>query len=99
MAYVVTALWWAKTGSEERVSAVLDELARASRAEPGCLQFQPNRAIEDPRRFLLYEEYADEAAFEAHTDSEHFNRLVLGEAVPELLEDRERIFYRSVGEA
>jgi quinol monooxygenase YgiN len=99
MAYVVTALWHAKTGSEDRVVAVLAELARASRAEPGCVQFQPNRAIEDPRRFLLYEEYDDETAFEAHTASEHFNRLVIGEAVPELLEDRARIFYRSVGEA
>jgi quinol monooxygenase YgiN len=99
MAYVVTAFWHAKAGSEDRVVAVLGELARATRAEAGCLQFQPNRSTEDPRRFLLYEEYADEAAFEAHSASEHFKRLVLGEAVPDLLEDRERRFFASLGEA
>ena len=98
MAYVLTALWRAKAGCEDRVVAVLDELARATRAEPGCVQFQPNRSTADPTRFLLYEEYADEAAFEAHGASEHFNRLVLGEAVPNLLADRERLFWRSLGE-
>ena len=98
MAYVVTALWHAKPDKVDRVAAVVDELARTSREEPGCVQFQPNRHAEDPVRFLLYEEYADEAAFEAHADSEHFKRLVLGEAVPDLLEDRERSFWRSVGE-
>jgi autoinducer 2-degrading protein len=98
MAYVVTALWHAEADKADRVAELVDELARTSRGEPGCVQFQPNRHAEDPVRFLLYEEYADETAFEAHSDSEHFKRLVLGEAVPDLLEDRERIFWRSVGE-
>jgi autoinducer 2-degrading protein len=98
MAYVVTALWHAKADKADRVAELVDELARTSRGEPGCVHFQPNRHAEDPVRFLLYEEYADETAFEAHSDSEHFKRLVLGEAVPDLLEDRERIFWRSVGE-
>jgi quinol monooxygenase YgiN len=98
MAYVVTALWHAEADKADRVAELVDELARTSRGEPGCVQFQPNRHAEDPVRFLLYEEYADETAFEAHSDSEHFKQLVLGEAVPDLLEDRERIFWRSVGE-
>jgi quinol monooxygenase YgiN len=99
MAYVVTALWRAKAGCEDRVAAVVDELARASRAEPGCVQFRPNRSSDDSARFLLYEEYEDDAAFEAHRASEHFNRLVLGEAVPNLLADRELGFWRSLGKA
>jgi quinol monooxygenase YgiN len=93
MTYVVVARWRANAGSEDRVVAVLDELTAATRAEPGCLGYTPHRATEDPRDFVIYEVYADEAAFEAHVDSEHFRRLVLDEAVPELLESRDRTFY------
>jgi quinol monooxygenase YgiN len=98
MAYVLTAMWRAKAGCEDRGVAVLEELARATRAEPGCVQLRANRSTEDPAGFLLYEEYADEAAFEAHGVSEHLNRLVLGDAVPNLLADRERRLRRSLGE-
>jgi quinol monooxygenase YgiN len=97
MAYVVVARWRANAGSEERVVAVLDELTRASNAEPGCLGYRPHRSTEDPRDFLIYEQYADEAAFEAHSGSEHFTRLVLEEAVPDLLESRDRAFYLPLG--
>src|SRR4051812_33684591 len=97
MAYVVVARWRAKAGSEERGPAVLDELTRATRAEPGCLGYQPHRATEDPQDFLIYEQYADEEAFQAHTESEHFTRLVLDEAVPDLLESRDRAFYSPLG--
>jgi quinol monooxygenase YgiN len=97
MAYVVVARWRAKAGGEGRVVAVLDELTGASRAEPGCLGYQPHRSPEDPRDFLIYEQYADEAAFETHSGSEHFTRLVLDEAVPNLLESRDRAFYLPLG--
>jgi|SRR3954469_8757821 quinol monooxygenase YgiN len=93
MAYVVVARWRANAGSEERVVAVLEELTGASRAEPGCLGYTPHRSSEDPRDFLIFERYADEAAFETHSESEHFRRLVLEEAVPDLLESRDRAFY------
>jgi LDH2 family malate/lactate/ureidoglycolate dehydrogenase/quinol monooxygenase YgiN len=48
--------------------------ARASlRDEPGCLRFDVHRSSEDAHRFLLYEIYADEAAFyEAHRAAPHY---------------------------
>jgi quinol monooxygenase YgiN len=39
------------------------------------------------------EERVDEAGYQAHMDSEHFTRLVKNEAIPDLLESRERSFY------
>jgi quinol monooxygenase YgiN len=90
--YVVTAHWRAKKGEEERVAHVLMRNAALSRAEPGCGMFIAHRATDDPRSFFLYEQYDDEAAFRAHEQSEHFKKLVLGEAVPRL-ESRERAFY------
>jgi len=96
MAYVVVARWRANAGSEDRVVAVLEELTAATRAEPRCLGYTPHRSTEDPLDFLIYERYADEAAFEAHADSEHFKRLVLEDAVPNLLESRDRAFFAPV---
>jgi quinol monooxygenase YgiN len=95
MAVVLVARWVAREGEEERVFALLEQLAAASRAEPGCLLYQPCRDREDARRFLIFEMYADEDAFRAHGESQHFQRLVLDEAVP-LLEGRDRSFYETV---
>ena len=99
MAFVLLARWRAKAGREDRVVEVLEELARASNAEPGCRLYQPHRATEDPRAFFIYEQYEDEDAFEAHVASEHFKRLVEGEAIPDLLEDRDRTFFTTIGSA
>jgi quinol monooxygenase YgiN len=96
MAYVVEAKWRAKEGKEERLLEVIREITWPSRAEPGNLFYQAQRSLEDPRLFFLYEQYADEDAYQAHQDSEHFTRLVKDEAIPELLEDRERTFYETI---
>ena len=95
MAYVVIAKWTARAGEEERVLDAIRELAPPSRAEDGCLVYRVNRDPADPRVFLLYEEYADEAAYRAHGESDHFRRLALERAIP-LLENRERSFYESL---
>jgi quinol monooxygenase YgiN len=93
MAYVVSARWLAHPGKEQRVAELIGELGPASRAEPGCLAWLPYRSIAEPRLFWLYEDYADEAAYETHMATEHFTRLVKGEAIPELLASREREYF------
>jgi quinol monooxygenase YgiN len=98
MAYVVSALWRAKEGKADRLMEVIDEMTQPSRAEPGNLFYQAQRSVDDPQLFYLYEQYADEAGYQAHMDSEHFTRLVKNEAIPELLEDRERAFYETLGD-
>ncbi|MET1009412.1 MAG: putative quinol monooxygenase [Gaiellaceae bacterium] len=95
MAYVLAAKWVAKEGEEDNVLAALEQLAGPSRAEPGCLMWQPHRDPENPGVFFFYEQYADAAAFEAHGASEHFQRLGVGDAIPRL-ESRERTFYETV---
>ena len=95
MAYVVSAKWRAKPGKEGRLAELCMEMTEPSRAEPGNLFYQAHRSPEDPQLFYLYEQYADEAGYQAHMDSEHFTRLVKGEAIPELLDAREREFYET----
>jgi autoinducer 2-degrading protein len=94
MAYVVLATWIAKPGEEEAVAAAIDQLIEPSRAEPGNLIYQAHRDPEDPRVFLLYEQYADEAAYRAHGESEHFKRLGHRDAIPRL-QERTRSFYET----
>ncbi len=95
MAYVVTAKWTAKEGEEEKVLEAIRKLVEPSRAEPGCLYYQPNRSLEDPRVFFFYEQYVDEAGYKAHGESGHFQRYGFGDAIP-LLESRERAFYETL---
>jgi quinol monooxygenase YgiN len=92
MTYVLVARWVAKDGNGDAVAAAIEKLIEPSRSEPGCLRYLPNRNLADPRVFLIFEEYVDEAAYQAHAASEHFARHGLGEGIP-LLESREREFY------
>jgi quinol monooxygenase YgiN len=98
MAYVVAAKWRAHPGKADRLLEVIEEMTPPSRAEAGCLFYQAQRSQEDPDLFFLYEQYADEAGYEAHMESEHFTRLVKQEAIPELLAARERDFYATIGD-
>ena len=96
MAYVVSAKWRAKPGKEGRLEAICEEMTEPSRAEPGePSSTRPTRSPEDPQLFFLYEQYADEAGYQAHMDSEHFTRLVKERGDPELLDAREREFFET----
>ena len=95
MAHAVAVTWVAREGEEEHVRALLEEIAPQVRDEPGCLMYVVHRSAEDPRTFFLYEQYVDEDAFQAHRESEHFQELVLGEAVP-LLESRTPVHYETL---
>ena len=92
MAYTVCVTWIAKPGEEDAVASALKQLVEPSRAEEGVLVYIPNRDPEDPTKFFIYEQYVDEAAYTAHTETEHFKRLGFGDAIPRLLE-RKREFY------
>jgi quinol monooxygenase YgiN len=95
MAYVVAAIWRAREGQEETIANVIKEMTPLSHQEPGCLYYQAQRALDDPRVFFLYEQYVDEGGYEAHQATPHFERWVKGVAIPNL-ESRERSFYQTM---
>lgn len=79
-----------KQGSGDEIERALRRMAEAVRAsEPRCLLYRAARSTDDPDMFLLYEEYVDQAALEAHRETPHFRSLIEGTIVP-LLEARER---------
>lgn len=96
MAFVVAALWRAKEGEEEAVQRAIEIMTPLSRQEPGCLAYQAQRSTTDPRLFFLYEQYVNEAGYEAHMTTPHFEQHVRGDAIPRL-ESRERAFYETFG--
>jgi quinol monooxygenase YgiN len=95
MAYVVAAIWTAKEGQENTIAEVIRVMTPLSLAEPGCLYYQAQRSVDNPRVFFLYEQYVDAAGYEAHMATPHFEKHVRGEAIPNLA-SRERAFYETI---
>ena len=93
--FVIAAQWYAKEGKDDEVARLVRQAAPLTRAEPGCRLFMVNRAVEDPRKFLLYEHFVDRAAFDAHTATDSFKDIVVGKIVP-LLDTRVREIYELV---
>src|SRR3954453_20758775 len=92
MAYVLVVRMTAREGEEERAAELIRELAPASGQEPGNAHYLAHRDPEDPRVFLMYEQYRDQEAFEEHGRTEHFQRLARGELFG-VRADRQRACY------
>jgi quinol monooxygenase YgiN len=82
MAYCLAVKWTIKEGELDAVLEALRPLTAASREEPGCLLYQAHRDPENDNVIFLYEQYEDEAAYQAHAESEHFKTYGLGEIFP-----------------
>ncbi len=63
--------------------ALVEEFTAATRAEPGNVGFDWYRSVEDPNAYLLVEAFRDDAAGEAHVNSDHFKAAM--ELLPRLL--------------
>ena len=83
---VVIAQYRTKAGKGDEVASVLALHRSATVAEPGCRAFVVNRSLDDGDRFVLYEQYDDEASFQAHRETSHFKTYIEGRVVPLLAE-------------
>ncbi|WP_373989568.1 putative quinol monooxygenase [Duganella sp. BuS-21] len=82
----VAARWQPADGKLGEVLAIIAEMRPKSLAEPGCLGYEVYRGVDLQHQLLLLEHYSDAAALEAHKQSEHYQSLVIGRAVPLLAE-------------
>lgn len=60
------------------IEAILLALTPPSRAEPGCVSYIPHWVESDANTLLIYEQYVDEAAVDAHRGSPHFAKYATG---------------------
>jgi len=95
MAYTLVVRLTAPEGEQDRAAELIRRLEEASRQEPGVVHYIAHRDPDDPRVFLIYEQYRDKAAFEEHGGTDHFKDLALGQLFP-LLENRERAIYETL---
>ncbi|HZF16346.1 MAG TPA: antibiotic biosynthesis monooxygenase family protein [Steroidobacteraceae bacterium] len=76
MELFIFACFHAQAGLEGAVEASIREVAGPTRKEPGCLDYSGCRAETDPRLFLIYSRWIDEAAFIAHAGLPHTVRFI-----------------------
>ena len=84
-----------KPDAVEKCKEIIRHLHEHSRKEPGCVQYVGHQATDDPRKFMFYEVYKDEAALQAHRDSAHFKQYVMG-GLDGIMENRSRTLYTEV---
>jgi len=92
---VLVVTWMARQGHEKEVVSVFAKLTEESRKEPGCIMYLVHQHKTDPPRFLVYEQYKDDAALEAHRASAHFLQYAKKE-LPKLGERVEGNLYSPV---
>jgi quinol monooxygenase YgiN len=56
----------ARPGTEEALLTQIDALVASTRAEPGCINYDFHQHASEPHRFVFYENFADQAAFDFH---------------------------------
>jgi quinol monooxygenase YgiN len=72
----------------ETISDILQQLAVASRQEPGCVTYVPHTVEDDPSMVVIYEQYLDRAASEFHRTTPHFKKFAVG-GLYQLMRQRE----------
>ncbi|MCA9652059.1 MAG: antibiotic biosynthesis monooxygenase [Myxococcales bacterium] len=66
----------AESGSPEELREIFASYSEdLRRNEPGCLALHVMQDSEDPAEFVVFAEFADQAAYEAHLASAHVARL------------------------
>ena len=68
---VVAKIRAAKGKGDALAELLKEQVAKVKSTEPGCLVYRPHRSTKDPDVFVFYEQYKDDAAFDAHRKSPH----------------------------
>ncbi len=87
MLMILYAEFTAKPGSEAEVEKLISGLAEQVRLEPGNTEFTVYRERDNPRKFFVFEQYLDEASFDAHISAEY--GLIFNQQLSSLIEEGE----------
>jgi quinol monooxygenase YgiN len=92
---IVTAFWEVNSGEDGAVAELLKDFLPKAQREPGVREFQIHQNRAKPREFFFYEVFSGEAAFAEHQQTDHFKKIILGQAIPKLAK-RERSQFRFI---
>lgn len=74
----VVAIFHAKDGCEEILSAMFQSVIETTLNEEGCISYQLNRDVNDPRRFVWTEEWLGQESLDKHLASSHITEMFAG---------------------
>jgi autoinducer 2-degrading protein len=83
-----------QAGREQETADMFRSYVKLVQTEPGCVRFDVHQSRKEPRKFLLYELYRDDASLEAHRRTPHF--LDYTYKIDDLVEKRESELYEHV---
>jgi len=84
MTLPVVAIFTAKPGFEEKLEQLFRSVVDTTLREEGCISYQINRDMANPRRFVFTEEWESRADLDRHLAAPHLKAL--SEQVPECIE-------------
>lgn len=87
MPVILYAEFTAKPDSESQVETLISGLAENVRREPGNSEFTVYRERDNSRKFFVFEQYLDEASFEAHISAEY--GVIFNQQLNRLIEESE----------
>ncbi len=83
------AIFVAKPGAEDKLEALFRSVIATTLTEEGCISYQLNRDLDNPRRFVWTEEWESRALLEKHAAAPHI-KAILAE-IPALVDSAEVI--------
>lgn len=63
---VCVAEWRAKEGKTDELMKALHVLMQPTHKEPGCIRYELNQRVDDPRLITFVEKWKDKKAFDEH---------------------------------
>jgi len=84
----------AKAGAEDELEALFRSVIPTTLKEEGCISYQLNRDLDQPRRFVWTEEWESRDLLEKHAASPHIKAIL--DKIPALVESAEVIPMRKV---
>jgi quinol monooxygenase YgiN len=85
----VVAIFVAKPGMEQQLEALFKGLIDITLQEQGCISYQLNRDVKNPRRYVFTEVWASQADLARHSAAPHLQAL--GAQLPPLVESADVI--------
>lgn len=93
--YCVAVTYLMQAGHEQEAVDLLRNLVKETRTEPGNIMFIAHHSTTEPRQFFLYEQYTDQASFEAHRTTPHFQQYAAN-GIYKIIESRVAEFYETI---
>jgi quinol monooxygenase YgiN len=69
---VLTAIFQAAEGKGDDIEREFKKLTPKVLKDPGAITYAIHRAVDNPNKFLVYEQYESQDAFKYHQQTEHF---------------------------